>query len=735
MIEQLLTKYGYFILFFGIAVEGEASLLGASFLAHRGYFDLRFVIGIAIVANCLADQIYFQIARTRGRAWLDSRFGRLTSYRKLVHIVERHSVLVLLASRFAFGFRILIPAACGALGMPAWRFSVVNLTAAVIWAVPTALAGFYFGHAAQSFLARVKHIELLIVVGFVFLAIAILLIRHFRRAEWIEDLNWADLHYLAPLMIGFMGFINLTSAIWPHSHLTFGRINGWLPFGVAQHSRPLMLMAGIALLQVTRNLARRKELAWYVAVIALSVSLLLHITRGLDLHHSLVAGLLLLYLFYFRKRFYARSDPVSLRLGLEMALLLETLVMVYGMVGLYHLDSQFRWPHGFRPAIEAFRCGILIREPDLEPLTRHAAQFLSSLQVSGWLARLYLLVLLLRPVILRSRMECPPDLVQRTFLAHGRFSLSAFAIQADKHHLQVAEGTALVGYAVRGSVALACGDPLAAPDRLKQALQEYLEFCHRNGWTPCVYEGAQEHLSLYEQLGLRTLKIAEEALINLKEFSLAGNKRANLRAMVNKVSKTGMVIERYDRAVTRHPQKDEQLESISEEWLSEKRLGEMSFTLGRFSLEALENKPLFLAREGDRIVAFCSWLPYRSGHAAVLDLMRKRRNAAAGTMDLLLALSLQHLKTDGLEQASLGNAPLANVGEPHTTLDRGVSLLFENLNSFYGYKNLFQFKKKFAPRWEGRYLVYPQGANLPKIAYALTRLHTEGGLWHLLWRR
>jgi phosphatidylglycerol lysyltransferase len=63
-----------------------------------------------------------------------------------------------------------------------------------------------------------------------------------------------------------------------------------------------------------------------------------------------------------------------------------------------------------------------------------------------------------------------------------------------------------------------------------------------------------------------------------------------------------------------------------------------------------------------------------------------------------------------------------------------VALLFEKMNSFYGYKNLFQFKKKFAPNWEGRYLIYPKGADLPRVAYALAGVHSSGGLLQLLSR-
>ena len=56
------------------------------------------------------------------------------------------------------------------------------------------------------------------------------------------------------------------------------------------------------------------------------------------------------------------------------------------------------------------------------------------------------------------------------------------------------------------------------------------------------------------------------------------------------------------------------------------------------------------------------------------------------------------------------------------------------MNAFYGYKNLFHFKRKFAPRWEGRYLVYPKGADLPGVAYALTKLHLGDSLLPLTFK-
>ena len=730
--EGLLLKYGYLLLFFGVAVEGETVLLAGSFLAERGYFHLPLVIVTAVVANCTADQIYYQAARARGRAWLETRFGNSDRYRRIIGGVSRHASWLLLVSRFAFGFRILIPAACGVLGMPVLRFTLINLIAGLVWAVPTGLLGFYFGRTSEGLLVRARHYEIWVVAVFLAVAVSVVAVRHLRRTEWFEHLKWADVHAAVPLLIGLMGLLNLVSAIWPRSHRSLAGLERWLPLEVTQPSRPLMLFAGLALLQVTRNLARRKLLAWYVAFFALGVSLVLHVTRAFDLQHSLIAALLMGYLIVFRRRFYGRSDPTSLRRVLWMAPVLELVVVVYGYVGFAEMAHQFRWGAGAHPANQAFAAGVLIREPAIVPRTPPAAWFLASVQVAGWLARLYLLVLLLRPVALRRRQEAPGPEIDRIFRLHSRHSLSAFAVQDDKHHLLVAAGRGLVAYATRSSVAFACGDPLAAEEDFDEAVREYVEHCISNGWIACIYDAAEERVPVYEAAGLRTLKIAEEALIDLGAFTLSGNKRANLRAMVNKAAKTGMRVVAY--GAVRTPDIDEQLERISEEWLREKHLGELGFSLGRFSLEGLAGIPVFLAMIDSTVEAFCSWLPYRGGTAVVLDLMRRRSGAGAGTMDFLLAHSLLALRDQGLAEASLANAPLANVGSPRGGLARGVDLLFENMNAFYGYKNLFHFKRKFAPRWEGRFLIYPNGADLPRVAYALTKLHSTEGLLRIFFR-
>lgn len=678
--ELLLLKYGYLLLFFGVIVEGEVVLIAGSFLASRGYFNVGTVALVALAANTLSAQFYYTAARVRGRGWFEGRFPEKSAYRRIIDWVGTRDNWLLLVSRFLFGFRIVIPAACGAFGMPAARFTVINIFAGLLWVVPTTLAGYYFGEKATLFIRGARHYTMtagiagaLAVVG-VFLAW-----RHIRRFRAIfQNLEWSDLHNALPFVMGLMGGLNILAALLPSSESLLRGVRGWLPLEVSQGSRTLMLFTGVALLQVTRNLARRKELAWWVAVIALSFSLLLHVTSGFDVQNSLVALILLVYLIYFRRRFYTRSDPASLRKGLMITPLLLLMVFFYGVTGFAAAPSQFKWSAHSTPVTEAVRGGILIVKSDVVPLTRNARLFLSSLQFAGWMARLYILVLILRPFISRDRLEAPKGDVQRIFAQFGNEAVAAFAIQADKHHLIVANGQGLAAFATRGSIALTCGDPIAPDELFPQAVQDYIDHCRRHGWTPCVYFAADARLPTYQALKLQSSGVSEEAIVNLEQFTPD-----------QQIGSLG-IMHRYDRSKGADPLIDEQLEEVTEDWLELRHMRETGFTAGHFSLEQLDQGPVFLLGNRYRIEAFCTWLPYKNGKAAVLDILRQRRHTPNEIVRAFVSESLRLLKESGFLEASLTAA----------AVDR------EQIESFQ-------------PIWKPRHMVYPREANVSKITRAL----------------
>ncbi|MEZ5319502.1 MAG: DedA family protein [Vicinamibacterales bacterium] len=146
--DQALAHYGYLVLFAGAAFEGDAFLLAATFLAHRGYLDLHTTIVVAALGTSAANHAYYWIARRHGRQALASlaaskRLSRITA------AVTRHAPWLLFVSRFLYGLRIAIPAACGATGMRAGLFSAVDLAGSAVWAVTIGLAGVAIGRGLE----------------------------------------------------------------------------------------------------------------------------------------------------------------------------------------------------------------------------------------------------------------------------------------------------------------------------------------------------------------------------------------------------------------------------------------------------------------------------------------------------------------------------------------------------------------------------------------------------------
>jgi len=172
-LEEIVTSYGYLAVLVGTFLEGEAILVIAGFLAHRGYLELPLVILAAFAGTLAGDQLYFHIGRIKGQAFLDRRPGLKARARRVLDLLARHQVLLILGFRFIYGIRTATPFVLGASGVPPGRYFVLNFCGGLAWAVAFGAAGYYFGHALEVLLGEVKQFERWIVAGMLAASVAI----------------------------------------------------------------------------------------------------------------------------------------------------------------------------------------------------------------------------------------------------------------------------------------------------------------------------------------------------------------------------------------------------------------------------------------------------------------------------------------------------------------------------------------------------------------------------------
>ena len=180
-VSALVAQYGYWMVFFGALAEGESVLLTAGFAAHRGLLQLPQVIALAFAAGTLGDQLAFHLGRRFGPRLLASRPSLARQAERLQPLLQRHPNAAILSVRFLYGLRTAGPIALGTLGVPRWKFVLLNLAGAALWAVGFALLGYQFGNALQWWLKDLRAVEEGVLLALLLAAVAVPLWRRLRH--------------------------------------------------------------------------------------------------------------------------------------------------------------------------------------------------------------------------------------------------------------------------------------------------------------------------------------------------------------------------------------------------------------------------------------------------------------------------------------------------------------------------------------------------------------------------
>jgi membrane protein DedA with SNARE-associated domain len=154
MFEGLIVRFGYVAIGLGTFFEGEAVLLAAGALAHKGLLSLPWVVCSATLGSLAWAQLWFQLGRALGGPLIERRPKWRARACGVERFVARYGSLFVLGFRFVSGMGTLAPALLGVSRYPAGRFITFDVWGAALWAAAFAGAGWGLGASLGGLLGR-----------------------------------------------------------------------------------------------------------------------------------------------------------------------------------------------------------------------------------------------------------------------------------------------------------------------------------------------------------------------------------------------------------------------------------------------------------------------------------------------------------------------------------------------------------------------------------------------------
>lgn len=521
------------------------------------------------------------------------------------------------------------------------------------------------------------------------------------------------------LLLCLVAAVNIFSTLLPIWPGRFFIIAHGLPLWLILAAQDATLFLGVTMLLLAYPVALGHRRAAQLLLGCAGLAILTNIAKGLDVEEALVNIALFTVLWRQRARFsrmplrYTAVDVARVAIGIVLIVRVYTLLGRALMFGLFTLvERGVTSVPGYHHSLWQHVRFLLTAKLTLESLWFHQSQYLLPLFLVvvfvafSWTS-------LLHPEKSAVEVDDP----------YGRFgrashnSLAYLARRSDVSTFVAPDGSGAVSYKLVGRVALQIGAVLAPVEARERVYRAYCAFCQLNGLVPAAVALSQEEQPVASLVGMHSLPIGTEAVVDLAGFSVEGlNKK--MRWVQRSLSKRGYRAELV-RAPEITPVQRSAMARIEADW-REQRGGQMHgccMTLGRVPTPDDPDCLIgFMYAPDNSLVAFLTLLPGGEGYYS-LDLTRRLREAPNATMEFLLMEVLAALRERGASVVSLNFSTFSSLAA-----SRIGAFLLNLCGVAFQLRSLETFNNKFKPAWVPRYAVFPSWFTFPDVAYAILKV-------------
>ncbi len=547
------------------------------------------------------------------------------------------------------------------------------------------------------------------------------------RAQVLNDDRWPD--RLATAMFAF-AFLAVVSTFIPPLRRYFRHYDA-----VSMLTIPIVpnLVYAALLIAIGIALRRRLRTAWWIFVIwwiilPQLVRIVSIATGGslIQIGGLVIMSAVFVILLRAKHQFQARGRPRNL--------LAATICFLVGAAVVLALGTWLVNRFGVTPDLPTAALHVvdkMLGEAGLvrTDVVRSPLWVTILLDVMGAAVILISTYLLFKPPPETKTLNAVDEARVRTLLrSFGEWdSLGYFATRRDKSIVwntgNAATAQAGVSYRVIGSVSLASGNPVGDPQHWASAIEQWRKKSRANGWSMAVMGAGERGGAAYTEAGLTAFEIGDEAILDMRSFSLNGPGMKSVRQSVSRLQRRG-----YTTTMVRHGDVDsahfDELSNSASQWRGDggDERG-FSMALGRLGDPLDAQCVLVEAHDAEgNLRAFLSFVPWgRNGLS--LDLMRRDPTADNGLVELMVASLAERAAVFGVGRVSLNFAMFREAFERGAELGAGPiarlwrqALVFASRN--WQLESLYRSNAKYQPEWQPRYICFEYTSDLPRVGTA-----------------
>lgn len=277
---------------------------------------------------------------------------------------------------------------------------------------------------------------------------------------------------------------------------------------------------------------------------------------------------------------------------------------------------------------------------------------------------------------------------------------------------------------------LAIWDPICREQDILYLSHSFREFIKNKKWYCSFISVSEKFQKQLELLWFWTLKIWEEAIFNLNEFTLQGSKMRNSRNLVSRAEREGVKISIIDELT---PKIKQDIDDLNLQWEKTRKVSGFSFLLALDPFKNFEDKLMLSAYIEDELVWYISAVPIYNRKWYYFEDIIRAEHAPLWTNHLMVYRLLEHMRSQWYEMASLGTSPLWNIEkrpeERFKKTQRLLKFLYNRINMFYNFKGLHHFKKSMCPNsWEEKYVAFYPARLRPKLFLSIAKAYNPKGI-------